>query len=89
MENSVPMHVLNRLQQLVDVEFDAGLGQVRRAALDRLVQVHLHDLEDQGQSAGGFVVEHLDEGNDVVVGGKSLQRFDLSEVLDLATVGSG
>jgi uncharacterized protein (DUF39 family) len=82
-KNAVSVHVLNRFEELVDVELDPGFRQVGLAALDGLVQVHFHDLEDQSEAAGGFVVEDLDEGDDVVVGGESLERLDLSEVLDL------
>ena len=40
--------MFDRLEQLINVEFDAGLGQVSRSTLDSLVKVHLHELEDEG-----------------------------------------
>ena len=47
-ENTISVHVLDRLEQLIDVELDAGFGQVSRSSLDSLVKVHLHELEDEG-----------------------------------------
>ena len=44
-ENAIPVHMLNGLQQLVDVELASVLGQVVCAALDSFIQVHLHQLE--------------------------------------------
>lgn len=54
-ENAVAMHVLDSLQQLVDVEFDARLGQVSGATLDGLIQVHFHEFEDESEASGRFV----------------------------------
>ena len=47
-ENAISVHVLDRLEQLIDVELDAGFGQVSRSSLDSLVKVHLHELKDEG-----------------------------------------
>ena len=46
---------------------DPGLRQVALAAFNGFVQIHFHDLEDERETACGFVVEDLDELNDVVV----------------------
>ena len=46
-ENTISVHVLDRLEQLIDVELDAGFGQVSRSSLDSLVKVHLHELKDK------------------------------------------
>ena len=48
MEDAVPMHVFNRFQQLVDVEFDPRLRQVIRPPFDGFIEVHLHKLKDKG-----------------------------------------
>ena len=64
-------------------------------ALDGLVEVHVHELEDQGQAARGLVVEDLVELDDVRVPGQAAQRLDLPEVVDLVggdergTIGGG
>ena len=53
------MHVLDGLEELVDIEFDPVLWQVVCPSLDGFIEVHLHQLEDQGQSACWLVIEHL------------------------------
>ena len=59
MENAVTVHVIDSLHQLVHVVLDAFLGQVVPAALDRIVHVHLHELEYEGQTACRFIVQHF------------------------------
>ena len=46
MKDAVPVHVVDGLEHLVHVVLDAGLWQVVPAALDRLIHVHVHQLED-------------------------------------------
>lgn len=41
-ENTIAVHVLDCLQQLIDVVLDTLLRQVVGAALDCLVEVHFH-----------------------------------------------
>ena len=45
MKDAVSMHMLDCLQQLIDVELDARFGQVCRATLDGLIEIHLHELK--------------------------------------------
>ena len=85
MEDSISVHVLNGFQELVDVAFDFCLGQVVGTAFDRLIQVHLHDLKDEGQPPSRLIVQHLDQLNNVPVRRQPLQRFNLSKVLNLNT----
>ena len=47
MEDAVAVHVVDRLQQLVHVVLDAVLRQVVSLALDGIVHVHVHQLEDE------------------------------------------
>ena len=47
-EDSIPVHVLDCLEELVDIEFDPVLWQVVCPSLDGFIEVHLHQLEDQG-----------------------------------------
>lgn len=49
-EDSVPVHVIDRLEHLIHVVFYSLLWQVVTPAFDRLIHVHVHELEDQGQS---------------------------------------
>ena len=46
-ENSVTMHVIDRLEHLVHVVFYSLFWQVVTPAFDRLIHVHVHELEDQ------------------------------------------
>ena len=68
MENAVPVHVVYRLHELVHVVLDTLFWQVVATALDGVVHVHLHELEDEGQPAGRLVVEHLVEFNNLLMG---------------------
>ena len=51
MEDAVPMHVFNRFQKLINVELYSRLRKVVCAAFDGLIEVHLHEFEDQCESA--------------------------------------
>lgn len=52
--------------------------QVVSPPSDKLVKVSVHELEHQRQPTGGLVIQHLFQGNDVLVGTKSSQRLDLA-----------
>ena len=67
-EDSVAVHVLDGFQQLEHILLYSSFGQVVLAAFDCLIQVHFHDLENQSQSSGRFIIEHLNELDDVTVG---------------------
>jgi len=54
-EDAIAVHVVDGLQQLVDVVLDNGLVEVLLAPLDVLVHVAVHKFEDQGQSSRGLV----------------------------------
>ena len=60
MEDAVAVHVLDGLEQLVDVSLHSLLGQVVCTALDRLVQVHFHQLKHQRQSPSWLIANQLD-----------------------------
>lgn len=66
-EDAVAVHVFNGFQQLVNVVLDFGFSQIGRSALNGLVQVHLHDFEDERQTTSWLVVKHLNELDDVSV----------------------
>ena len=51
MKNAVPVHVVDSLYQLVHVVLDSVLRQVVPLALDDVVHVHVHELEDEGEAA--------------------------------------
>ena len=51
-----PVHVVDGLQDLVDHDLHAMLGEWHGLALDRLVHVAVHELEDESQAAGGLIV---------------------------------
>ena len=82
-ENAVTVHVVNGLHQLVHVVLDALLRQVVPATLDRIVHVHLHELEHERQPPSRLVVEHLVELDNLRVGRQTPQCLDLTQVIDL------
>ena len=55
MEDAVAVHVVDGLQQLVDVILDYGLVQVLLASLNVLVHVAVHEFEHQRQSSCGLI----------------------------------
>ena len=56
-KNSISVHVLDRLEELIDVELDSRFWQVCRSTLDCLVQIHLHELENKSKAARGFITK--------------------------------
>ena len=66
-EDSISVHVLDCLQQLVDVGLDSRLRQVVWPAFDGFIQIHFHYLKDEGQSTCRFIVKHLNQLNNVIV----------------------
>ena len=67
MENAVTVHMVYRFHQLVHVILDALLWQIVAATLDGVIHVHLHELEDEGQSACWLVIENFVEFDDLWV----------------------
>ena len=56
-KNSISVHVLDRLEELIDVELDSRFWQVRRTTLDCLVQIHFHKLENESKAARGLITK--------------------------------
>ena len=48
MKYSVSMHMVYRFEQLIDVVLYPVLGEVMSTALNRVVEVHVHEFEDEG-----------------------------------------
>ena len=59
-ENAVSMHVFYGLKQLINVELDTRLWQISRSTLDRLIQIHFHELEDESESARRLVTVQIE-----------------------------
>ena len=53
------------------------------ASLDGVIHVHLHELEDEGEPAGGLVIEHFVELDDLGVGRQASQGLDLTQIVHL------
>ena len=83
MEYSVSMHVLNGLDKLVHVMLDALFRQVVRPPLNSFVHILLHELEDEGQPSRRLVIQDLNQLYNVRVRIQSLQRLDLSQIVNL------
>ena len=56
-KNSISVHVLDRLEELIDVELDSRFWQVRRTTLDCLVQIHFHKLENESKAARRLITK--------------------------------
>ena len=77
------MHVVHRLEQLIHVVLDALLLQVLPPPTDELIDVHIHQLEDQRQPARGLIIQDLAQLDHPRVGRQPAQRLDLSQVVHL------
>ena len=84
MVNTIPMHMVNGLENLVHHLFDPRLWQRSPLSFDGFVHVHFHQLEDQSQSSCRLIVEHLEQGDDIGMGRKPLERLDFSQVINLS-----
>mmetsp|Transcript_103958 Transcript_103958/g.238005 ORF Transcript_103958/g.238005 Transcript_103958/m.238005 type:complete len:242 (-) Transcript_103958:19-744(-) len=82
-EDAVPVHVVHCLTELVHVHLNLGLRKIMPSPPDALVHVHVHQLKHQGQSAGGLVVQHLVQLDDVGVRRQPPQGLDLTQVVHL------
>lgn len=59
MKNAVFVHVINGFDHLVHIIANSGFWEVVAAALDGLVHVHVHELENERKTASRFIVEHF------------------------------
>ena len=82
-EDTVAVHVVHALKQLMHVKFDATLGEIMPTAADELIDVHLHQLEDQSEPPCRLVVQHLGQLDHSRVWRESAQRLDLPQVIHL------
>lgn len=83
MEDAVAMHMVNRFHQLVDVKFNSVLWEIVRAAFDRLVHIHVHELKDKGKPARGLVVQDFEQVDDMRMRGEAFESLDLPQLLHL------
>ena len=86
MEDSVSMHMIHCLDQLIHVSLDSVLRYIVPPATDQFVNVHIHQLKDKRESTRRLIIEHLEQLDDVGVRGQSTKRLDLSQVVDLFIV---
>jgi hypothetical protein len=82
-ENAVSMHMLNSFQDLESLKLHFAFWDVILATIDGVIQVTIHQLENEGQTPSWFIVQHLVEADDVWVRGQSLESLNFSQVLDL------
>ena len=57
--DTVSVHMVNRLEDLVHHSFYAWLRQRYTLAFDCFVHVHLHEFKHESQTAGWLVIEYL------------------------------
>ena len=84
MKDSIPVHVLDCLQQLVDVVFHSRLRQVVRSPLDGFIQVHFHELKDESKSTCRFITMRRMLVRNPLFMGEISAKIDLS--LELAPI---
>jgi len=82
-EDSISVHVVDGLDELVHVVLDSILGQVVAFAFNCVVHIHVHQLEDQGQTTGWLVVEDFVQLNDLRMGAQSAESLNFSEIVNL------
>lgn len=78
MENAVPVHVIDRLQQLIHVVLDSIFRQVVSAALYGIVEIHVHQLKHECETPSRLIVQDFIQFDNLWVGRQSPQRLDLS-----------
>ena len=83
MENAVSMHVINRFNELVHVILDSIFWEITASTLDSVIHVHIHQLEDQGQSPCRLIVEHFIKLDNLRMWGQSSQGLNFSQVVNL------
>jgi hypothetical protein len=64
---AVAMHMLDSFKQLIYVRLHTSFGQIVRPSFNGLIQIHVHNLEDKSKPACWFIVENLNELNDVAM----------------------
>ena len=78
MEDPIPVHVVDGLQQLVSVMLNSLFWQVIWAALDCLVHVLLHELENKREATCRLIVQDFNELDDVRVRVQPLEGLNLT-----------
>ena len=61
------MHVIDRLEHLIHHGLDARLRQRYALSFYCLIHVHLHELEDECQTARWFIIEYLEQRDNIWV----------------------
>ena len=65
MENAVSMHMVYSFNELVHVVLNPVFGQITASSFNRIIHIHVHQLEDKGKSPGRLIVEHLIQLDDL------------------------
>lgn len=86
MENTILMHMVDCLDDLIHVIAHSSFWQVVPATFNCLVQIHVHQLEDERQSACGLIVKDFVQCDNVGVGRKSFQCLNFSQIVNLVYV---
>jgi hypothetical protein len=62
-EDAIPVHMIYCFKELEHIVFDPVLWQVVATSLYRIVEVHVHQLEDKGQATCRLIIQNLIELN--------------------------
>lgn len=77
------MHVLDPLHYLVCLLLHLRFGDIVLSPVNSVVEVAVHEFEDESESTRRLIIQYLMKFDDVWVRRQSLQRLDLSQVLNL------
>ena len=55
MENTISMHVINRLNKLIHIILDSVLRQIMSLSLNCIIHVHIHQLENKRQTSSWLI----------------------------------
>ena len=83
MKNTVLVHVIDRLDDLIHVEFDSLFWQIVSASFDCLIHIHIHEFENKSESACGLIVKHFVQSNYVRVRRETFEGLNFSEIVHL------
>lgn len=83
MKNTVLVHVIDGLNDLVHVEFYSLFRQIVSASFDCFVHIHVHKFKHKCEPACGLIVKHLVQSYDVRMGRETFEGLNFSEVVHL------
>lgn len=82
MENAVSVHVLYSFKNLIDLILDFRFWDIVLSPVNCVIEIAIHQFEDQSKSSSWLIVEHLMKTDNVRVRSQPFEGLDLSEVFN-------